>query len=192
MAVLQQYALFSISFVLLTLGLFYLLKKTQPEGEWIVPLFMSLFISINLFMLPFYIKIFKKIARLFMRLLLFILSPFLIVFLMIYHALAFLLAHLKELFVLGVIIFFPILYFAPDKHHHPSLQTQTSHSQQQCDYYRVTAKGLNIHSKHQSSSKNVGTLLKDDKVCVIDTYGNWLHVQNRGWIYGKYTKKERH
>ncbi len=60
----------------------------------------------------------------------------------------------------------------------------------QCANYTVAkAKNLNIREKPSKFSKKVGSLKKDDKVCVYGFESEWAETSS-GWVNGNYLKHQ--
>ncbi len=62
-------------------------------------------------------------------------------------------------------------------------------SSESCDYYSVTANKLNIRDFSGIDSKIIGTLQKNDRVCIHEFTDNWAYIENNGWINNKYISK---
>jgi len=92
---------------------------------------------------------------------------------------------IKSLLFIALTIYIVYIIVFSNSH---SFEKKTSENQK-CTYYSITTKGLNIRQAPKGSSKVIGTLSKNDNVCITSTFGNWLSIEDNGWIYNKYAKK---
>lgn len=207
LAIIEEHISLIIMLLIANLGAVFWMKVYGHSIEIVLSHSYSFFIVWNVFLASSYFGLFQKLFRAITlllksltRLILWLLTPLFIAISLIRQVLVFvanvilyILAHIVEILVVVIIIFFASHYFSNKKtkessqvHKYEAAKTADKST---CSYYKITSKGLNIRSDHQSKAPSVATLHQGDSVCVTKKFGNWLYVDKKGWIYGKYTKK---
>lgn len=207
LVIIQDYINLIIILMLANIGTLFWLEMGTHSTEKALSHSYGLFTSLNLFIILTYFGLFQKLYQVIkllfkglITIILWLLTPLFILISLVgliigfvLNVILYILSHIVEIIVIGAIIFFVSHYFSDKK----TKKSSQAHKYEEvkntgksaCSYYKITSKGLNIHSDHKSKAPTISILHQNDKVCVTKQFGNWLYVDNKGWIYGKYTKK---
>jgi hypothetical protein len=59
-----------------------------------------------------------------------------------------------------------------------------------CTNYYVNTKSLNIRKDASKFSDKVGTIYKNDQICILKEKGNWALIEDKGWVSKKYLSEK--
>jgi hypothetical protein len=68
--------------------------------------------------------------------------------------------------------------------------SKPKHQSKQCQKYITTAT-LNIRANHNLASDIIAKVAKNKKICIVASKDKWLYIKDKGWVYSKYTKKQK-
>ena len=98
--------------------------------------------------------------------------------------------NMKAMIFFGMIGFFTYgHFFGADKTKEE--KEQYAITKQQCEYYYVKAKSLNIRQNPSVQAYKRGILKQNQKVCVTREKKSWAYVDDRGWVAKKYLSKTK-
>ena len=99
--------------------------------------------------------------------------------------------NMKGMIFLGVIGFFAYGHFFGGDKVEAKRGEYAAVAKQQCEYYYVKAKSLNIRQNTSVRSSKVGALKHNQKVCVTREKEGWVYVDGKGWVAKKYLSQTK-
>jgi len=99
--------------------------------------------------------------------------------------------NMKAMIFLGLVGFFTYGHFLGENNKVKEKIRQHSEDKQQCQYYYVKVKSLNIRQNSSVHAYKVGVLKQNRQVCVTREEGQWAYIAGKGWVAKKYLSKTK-